>query len=550
MSKTGRNAPCPCGGGKKYKHCHGAFKDLGGLPPGARDAMQKSIWLHEAEEKIRTRQQGYGRPIISIETNGYRMVAVANTIYWSKNWKFFTDFLLHFLRETLGREWGQRASQGTPSHPVVRWFEKLGHLARDRPKSPEGFVSSPETGFLRSLFGLAYSLYLISHNDQLPPKLVQRLQRSDDFRAAVYETLVGAAFAVAGYKIECAERGHSPTSVPEFFVTAKSGKRYSVEAKCKLKWTARIDPDDQAFLGELRSTVRSHLHKAATKKLSNPVYWFELSIPEALDEGRWRKVVSAVTACLREAETNLTVAGESLLPAYVFITNNTYLVNEDGADLPFVAQTESIHMPELNPGVPIELEAALDARDRHREMLWVLKCMKNVVSVPQTFDGTPAELLGTSGKPVQSFKIGDALALDMPDGTVLAGVVDEVCSMEDVAWVVLRDQATGAWRTVTMPLKPEEARAAGKFGDAVFGKANDGERLDPSDPLAIYDWFLDVYSKYSHEGLLTQVKGHPRFAIYSALPTPDLLIRVAREHAKNVLGRQPQSAPRSEPIAV
>ncbi len=21
--KTGRNAPCPCGSGKKYKHCHG-----------------------------------------------------------------------------------------------------------------------------------------------------------------------------------------------------------------------------------------------------------------------------------------------------------------------------------------------------------------------------------------------------------------------------------------------------------------------------------------------------------------------------------------------
>jgi preprotein translocase subunit SecA len=23
-SQTSRNAPCPCGSGKKYKHCHGA----------------------------------------------------------------------------------------------------------------------------------------------------------------------------------------------------------------------------------------------------------------------------------------------------------------------------------------------------------------------------------------------------------------------------------------------------------------------------------------------------------------------------------------------
>ena len=23
--KVGRNDPCPCGSGKKYKHCHGAY---------------------------------------------------------------------------------------------------------------------------------------------------------------------------------------------------------------------------------------------------------------------------------------------------------------------------------------------------------------------------------------------------------------------------------------------------------------------------------------------------------------------------------------------
>jgi preprotein translocase subunit SecA len=23
--RTGRNAPCPCGSGKKFKHCHGAI---------------------------------------------------------------------------------------------------------------------------------------------------------------------------------------------------------------------------------------------------------------------------------------------------------------------------------------------------------------------------------------------------------------------------------------------------------------------------------------------------------------------------------------------
>ena len=27
VRKVGRNEPCPCGSGRKYKHCHGALDD-------------------------------------------------------------------------------------------------------------------------------------------------------------------------------------------------------------------------------------------------------------------------------------------------------------------------------------------------------------------------------------------------------------------------------------------------------------------------------------------------------------------------------------------
>lgn len=36
--KVGRNEPCPCGSGKKYKHCHGG--------PGAGDPAGEKQWLH------------------------------------------------------------------------------------------------------------------------------------------------------------------------------------------------------------------------------------------------------------------------------------------------------------------------------------------------------------------------------------------------------------------------------------------------------------------------------------------------------------------------
>ncbi|MFN3414561.1 MAG: SEC-C metal-binding domain-containing protein, partial [Thermoanaerobaculum sp.] len=31
VPKVGRNDPCPCGSGKKYKKCHGATTSVGGL---------------------------------------------------------------------------------------------------------------------------------------------------------------------------------------------------------------------------------------------------------------------------------------------------------------------------------------------------------------------------------------------------------------------------------------------------------------------------------------------------------------------------------------
>ena len=33
--KVGRNDPCPCGSGKKYKNCHGMHQNVVSQPPGA-----------------------------------------------------------------------------------------------------------------------------------------------------------------------------------------------------------------------------------------------------------------------------------------------------------------------------------------------------------------------------------------------------------------------------------------------------------------------------------------------------------------------------------
>jgi hypothetical protein len=46
----------------------------------------------EAGEYQRRLMQGLGRPIISLELNGYRLVAVGKGIRWSNRWRTFHDF--------------------------------------------------------------------------------------------------------------------------------------------------------------------------------------------------------------------------------------------------------------------------------------------------------------------------------------------------------------------------------------------------------------------------------------------------------------------------
>jgi hypothetical protein len=86
MAKIGRNQPCPCRSGKKFKHCHGGIhapQPAGALPRDFDEQLKRAMRRAEAEHKQREKQQGLGKPIISTEVAGNRVVAVGNTIYTS-----------------------------------------------------------------------------------------------------------------------------------------------------------------------------------------------------------------------------------------------------------------------------------------------------------------------------------------------------------------------------------------------------------------------------------------------------------------------------------
>lgn len=498
-------------------------------------AMAQAFHHHEAAEMVRRRQQGHGRPIITVEHDGYRLVAVKNRMCWSKNWVFFTDFLLDHLKDVMGRDWGERVSSQGGGHPIIRWLQRANEAVKSAP--PGERTPLPEAGYLTCLFRLAYSLYLIAHHDEIPPSLVQRLRRSQDdvFRPAVYETLVAAAFAVAGFTIEGAEGRRSGERKPEFRATGPSGRVYAVEAKCKRDWKSTYDLNDAAFREELRAWLRDKLYSASCKRLASPVYWFELSITVSFNTEQ-AKALSGLIAEIVEKAADITIAGEPAVPAHVVITNRVYMAVEDGPSGGSMAMMTGFRMPDYATGQMRPLETLFEIRDRHREISKAFECLREVDQIPLTFDGGADELTDGRGRPIPTMKVGEPIGIDFPDGTKLTGTLRQVLPVGETAWVVVED-GQGRHQMATMPLTQAEALAAARHGPSVFGSPEAPHKDHGDDILSFYDAMLRTMGTMNRSGLLRQLESHPQRDAFADLTTPELVVRVAREVTASVYTR-------------
>lgn len=70
---------------------------------------------------------GAGREAITTNFKGYKMVAVGNTLHFSKSWQTFPDFLMGFLPTVLGKEWGNQeiAKSFSERHPILQGHVKF-----------------------------------------------------------------------------------------------------------------------------------------------------------------------------------------------------------------------------------------------------------------------------------------------------------------------------------------------------------------------------------------------------------------------------------------
>lgn len=239
MAKAGRNEPCPCGSGRKYKKCCGRSMGTGGpadIPWDAPPHIKGPTPL--------------GRPQIEAIWRGKRWRAVGSRLYFRPQEETFHEFILHtVLKRVLGKNW-YFTELGKPSqeqHQIVRWFCALSEWSKRTATEPNrvrgGWVAHT-SGEVQSLAVLAYDVYHLLHTGNLDKRTIRRLKDRRQFQGARYEIAVAAMFARLGYKLEYLS-SECVGKHPEFIAVHETTKhRIGVEAKSRHRTGVLHEPGD------------------------------------------------------------------------------------------------------------------------------------------------------------------------------------------------------------------------------------------------------------------------------------------------------------------
>ena len=277
MAKIGRNQLCPCGSGKKYKRCHG--DSVGPMTSSLTQAqitrvrandIKMLLCRNEAEELVRVQQQGEGKPIISAVFEDHRFVAVGGSLHYSKKWKFFPDFLSDYLKLVMDPDWGdgELRKEWDDRHPILRWYHDFCLWQQGAERREDGVSSAIATGVVYCYVGLAYGLYLLSHNVELQDRLVKRLKDPGNFQGAYYEIIVASCLIRAGFELVLEDETDEREKHCEFSATSKeTGKKYWVEAKMRSVQgvLGKTKLDGSSLTGKPDSRVTRHLREALEK---------------------------------------------------------------------------------------------------------------------------------------------------------------------------------------------------------------------------------------------------------------------------------------------
>lgn len=513
--KIGRNEHCPCGSGRKYKHCCGSYKTArpssSAVPDEKHLAFQRSIAEHAAKEARRRQQQGLGRPIISTEFAGHRIVAVGNTVHWSKRWETFHDFLFDYIKEIFTPEWGakEQLKPVESRHILLRWAHEIGENQKaQRAKTPNArILVAPATPTLSAYLRLAYNLYLMKHNAKLQRILIDRLKSSDEssFHGAYYETFVAATFIKAGYEIEFENEQDSSSTHCEFVASSPSARRkFSVEAKARFRGSVPCDVDPKSLKLGVKDKIESALQKKANH---TRVVFVDVNLPEKHVKGQKPFWVDGAIAEARDLESTMISSGQDTPRTYLIITNYPYQFATSGG---ISSVMEGFNIPEFKPGAQFpNLLAALDARARHADIHCVFESMQRHHDIPSTFGGEMPEIhFQRPNERVAPLRIGSGYLVPDGNGNEIRAELESavVIGSERKAYGVCRRIDDSCRIIVTFPLSERELEAYRKYPDTFFGAIDMNAGRKCENIIDWYDFFFESYGNTPKEKLLEFMK--------------------------------------------
>lgn len=95
-------------------------------------------------------QEKFGelKPMIHTDFHGHKIVAVGNRVHWSKRWNTFPDFLMDYIRMTLGKGWGNSEIEKPfeERHQILQWYERLCQFQRILLRGKDGLIGGAPNG--------------------------------------------------------------------------------------------------------------------------------------------------------------------------------------------------------------------------------------------------------------------------------------------------------------------------------------------------------------------------------------------------------------------
>ena len=506
-TRTGRNDPCPCGSGKKYKKCHFGRQFVAtsstDVDPAYRDRRV------EAQHIQRQRQQGFGKLIISANFKGERFIAVKNRLFHSDRFKTFHDFLVKYAMTAIGPAWGTAELRKAESekHPIALWYEALCRHQRKYMSGSGKVQSLPYSGGTAAFMHLAYDLYSLDHNAELQDRLLTRLRHRTGFPGARYETYVAAVFIRAGFDLEFENEQDGSTTHCEFTAThRRTGKKFSVEAKRREGKRLRLGRPFNDALSKQANHTR--------------VVFMDINTSDP-GQGEDRPFfLTTVRNRLRAWEGTL-LNGRARPAAYVVMTNMPWEYDLDGPPARSTYLAEGFQIPDFKEGVVSTLRDAIRAREAHQEIHELMQSIGDHSEIPSTFDGE-LDVYSYDGAPVR-IAVGSRYLFPCEDGQKRVGLVTSAMVSENEGLAYCAVTFDGSDKSViqTFPLSQEELNAYRRHPDTFFGVPSH-RKTEAKSPLDLYDFFLASYRHTTKEKLLEFMKTWPNRAHLATLGREDL----------------------------